>query len=160
MDAQEYRMLYEAYKEVINQQVDEEYKKLPKRKMGMKSGKKALQAIGHGWKGGKSATDSTEQQIEYQKKDKKASQADKMNRVSSTHSPEQSKKKSLKNQTSGLIKRLDAKNDAARATKNEEVYLYDIILSYLLDEGYAETPEAAEAIMVNMSEEWRDSITG
>ena len=36
--------------------------------------------------------------------------------------------------------------------------IYDIILSHLLDEGYAETPEAAEAIMVNMSEEWRDSI--
>jgi hypothetical protein len=43
-------------------------------------------------------------------------------------------------------------------TQREQVDLYDIILSYLLDEGYAETPEAAEAIMVNMSEEWRDSI--
>ena len=40
----------------------------------------------------------------------------------------------------------------------EQVDIYDIILSHLLDEGYAETPEAAEAIMVNMSEEWRDSI--
>ena len=40
----------------------------------------------------------------------------------------------------------------------EEVDIYDIILSHLLDEGYAETPEAAEAIMVNMSEEWRESI--
>ncbi len=30
----------------------------------------------------------------------------------------------------------------------------------VLDEGYAETPEAAEKIMVNMSEEWRDSIIG
>jgi hypothetical protein len=40
----------------------------------------------------------------------------------------------------------------------EEVDLYGIILSHLLDEGYAETPEAAEAIMVNMSEEWRQSI--
>jgi hypothetical protein len=38
--------------------------------------------------------------------------------------------------------------------------LYDIILSHLLDEGYAETPEAAEAIMVNMSEEWMGSIIG
>lgn len=38
--------------------------------------------------------------------------------------------------------------------------IYDIILSHLLDEGYAETPEAAEVIMVNMSEEWRDSIVG
>jgi hypothetical protein len=40
----------------------------------------------------------------------------------------------------------------------EQVDIYDIILSHLLDEGYAETPEAAERIMVNMSEEWRDSI--
>ena len=40
----------------------------------------------------------------------------------------------------------------------EAVDLYDIILSHLLDEGYAETPEAAEAIMVNMSEDWRESI--
>ena len=40
----------------------------------------------------------------------------------------------------------------------EEVDLYDIILSHLLDEGYAETPEAAEQMMVNMSEGWRDSI--
>ena len=42
----------------------------------------------------------------------------------------------------------------------ESYDIYDIILSHLLDEGYAETPEAAEAIMVNMSEEWRDSIIG
>jgi hypothetical protein len=35
---------------------------------------------------------------------------------------------------------------------------YDTILSHLLDEGYAETLEAAEVMMVNMSEEWRDSI--
>ncbi len=40
----------------------------------------------------------------------------------------------------------------------EDYDLYDIILSHLLDEGYAETLEAAEAIMVNMSEEWRDDI--
>ena len=41
---------------------------------------------------------------------------------------------------------------------SEEVDIYDIILSHLLDEGYAETSEAAEAIMVNMSEEWREDI--
>jgi hypothetical protein len=40
----------------------------------------------------------------------------------------------------------------------ESYDIYDIILSHLLDEGYAETPEAAESIMVNMSEEWRDVI--
>ena len=48
----------------------------------------------------------------------------------------------------------------ARGQHAESYDIYDIILSHLLDEGYAETPEAAEAIMVNMSEEWRDSIIG
>ena len=51
-------------------------------------------------------------------------------------------------------------NKAARraAALNNSYDLYDIILSHLLDEGYADTEQAAEAIMVNMSEEWRDSI--
>ena len=44
--------------------------------------------------------------------------------------------------------------------KKEQADIYDIILSHLLDEGYAETPEAAKNIMVNMSEEWRQSIIG
>ena len=50
--------------------------------------------------------------------------------------------------------RLSSKRDK----RNEAVDLYDIILSHLLDEGYADTYESAERIMVNMSEEWRDSI--
>jgi hypothetical protein len=45
-----------------------------------------------------------------------------------------------------------------KKTQREQVDLYDIILSHLLDEGYADTQQAAEAIMVNMSEEWRESI--
>ena len=36
--------------------------------------------------------------------------------------------------------------------------LFDLIRGHLLDEGYAETPEAAEVIMANMSEEWMESI--
>jgi hypothetical protein len=40
----------------------------------------------------------------------------------------------------------------------EQLDIYDIVLSHLLDEGYATSEEAAEVIMVNMSEEWRDSI--
>jgi hypothetical protein len=35
---------------------------------------------------------------------------------------------------------------------------YDVIKGHLLDEGYADTEEAALAIMINMSEEWRQSI--
>ena len=48
----------------------------------------------------------------------------------------------------------------SRIAVSDSYDYYDIILSHLLDEGYAETPEAAEAIMVNMSEEWRKSIIG
>jgi hypothetical protein len=50
-----------------------------------------------------------------------------------------------------------AERKAAEEQK-EQVDLYDIILTHLLDEGYAETEDAAQAIMVNMSEEWRESI--
>ena len=45
-----------------------------------------------------------------------------------------------------------------RSSRNEEYDLYDIILSHLIDEGYADTEDAAESIMVNMSEEWREDI--
>jgi hypothetical protein len=40
----------------------------------------------------------------------------------------------------------------------EDVDVYDLVLEHLLEEGYAETPEAAQAIMVNMSESWIESI--
>lgn len=40
----------------------------------------------------------------------------------------------------------------------EEVDVYDVILSHLLDGGYVDSIESAEKIMVNMSEGWRDEI--
>ena len=43
-------------------------------------------------------------------------------------------------------------------TRKENVDLYNVIFSHLLDEGYADTQEAAFAIMANMSEEWRENI--
>jgi hypothetical protein len=60
------------------------------------------------------------------------------------HSPKISKAKEAENRE--------------RGTQKEQVDLYDIILSHLLDEGYADTQEQAEVIMVNMSEDWRESI--
>lgn len=47
-----------------------------------------------------------------------------------------------------------------RRPQVEEVDVYDIILSHLLDEGYASSVESAEKIMVNMSEQWVKSILG
>ena len=53
---------------------------------------------------------------------------------------------------------LTGKMSKSPRNQKEEADLYDIILSHLLDEGYADTQEQAEAIMVNMSEDWRESI--
>jgi hypothetical protein len=41
---------------------------------------------------------------------------------------------------------------------NNSFDLFDTILEHLVAEGYADTNEAALAIMANMSEEWRESI--
>jgi hypothetical protein len=49
-------------------------------------------------------------------------------------------------------------DEILRNLQKESFDYYDIILSHLLDEGYANDIESAEAIMVNMSEEWRDDI--
>ena len=51
-----------------------------------------------------------------------------------------------------------AEHEERRGVKKEEVDIYDTIRSYLLEGGYAETPEAAFVIMANMSEDWRVSI--
>jgi hypothetical protein len=55
----------------------------------------------------------------------------------------------------GTIKGPKRKN----VIRKEETDLFDIILEYLVAEGYADTNEAATAIMANMSEDWRESIT-
>ena len=71
-----------------------------------------------------------------------------------------SKRKYDRQVLSGVRAASEQEKERARKRMGIKEDIYDIILSHLLDEGYAETPEAAEAIMVNMSEEWRDSIIG
>ena len=44
------------------------------------------------------------------------------------------------------------------AREEVETDLFDVILEYLVAEGYADTNKAALAIMANMSEEWKQSI--
>lgn len=56
-----------------------------------------------------------------------------------------------------------AANEAERKVRSgeakfEQVDVYDVVLSHLLDEGYADTQEAAESIMANMTEDWRNEI--
>ena len=48
--------------------------------------------------------------------------------------------------------------DNRNRTLNNSYDLYDLILTHLLDEGYADTNENALVIMANMSEDWREDI--
>ncbi len=46
----------------------------------------------------------------------------------------------------------------AKIKSNEDVDLFDLVKGHLIDEGYADTEEAALVIMANMSEDWKQSI--
>ena len=50
------------------------------------------------------------------------------------------------------------KKHGLKSLANEEFDNFDIILEYLISEGFADTNENALVIMANMSEEWRQSI--
>jgi hypothetical protein len=167
MDAQELRNLQEAYMEVV---ANEAYKPLPKGKVDKKMASKAARAVKHQvaatWGDQKKSSENQE------KANKLGSQAKKMAQISTEKNKEANAwSRGVKSKHRSEVKRkIRYMDDIARqqrergyggsSIKNEEVDIYDIILSHLIDEGYAETLESAEAIMVNMSEEWRDSIIG
>ena len=174
MDAQDFRSLQEAYLEVVEGKVAWDDKKNPnpsgytpkekseakRKQLGVDNPEtKSFEKGGPGEK-------------EYARHANLSSTQEKMSKRSQQPKgkPHQFKKDPFWKKTQGLVKRTmfgtnvprDKKSSypASVATANEEVDIYDIILSHLLDEGYADTQEAAEAIMANMSEEWRNSIIG
>jgi len=129
MNYQDFRNLQEAYMEVVMNELDEGYKELPVDKMVAKS--KSLARI--------------PREPGSPRWDRNAQRGSDIRKTAGTHSR-------------AKVKKVEKAN-RERGTQKEQVDLYDVILSHLLDEGYADTQEAAEAIMVNMSEEWRDDIS-
>ena len=134
MNSQEFRALHEAYSQVY----DEGYKSFPHGKVEAKAKRLGADSRTNEPLTGKS--DSEVDSILARKK-KSGERATSLNLASRTAHSYLPQKKAERNKT-----------------QKEQVDLYDIILSHLLDEGYADTQEAAEAIMVNMSEDWRESI--
>ena len=133
MDSQEYRNLQEAYMEVVeNQQLDEGKVELDQERRS-RIGRQIGKRV--------------------------RSAASDISASGSGFMPKGIRDK-LKTSAAKKVEGAKKMMGALKSAQKEQVDLYDIILSHLLDEGYAETPEAAEAIMVNMSEEWRDSIIG
>jgi hypothetical protein len=62
------------------------------------------------------------------------------------------------NQVKGDVKKMAAMGSLRSITSSFDPF--DVVMGYLIDEGYAENEEAAAVIMANMSEEWRESIIG
>jgi hypothetical protein len=154
MDSRELRSIQEAYMEVVEnqQQLDEGYKIYSNRKVQDKmdklKSKGDLKSVGRaGQIRDKLIKRSFSSQIPDKEEKLNRNKSEKYKR-SKTVSDNTEKKKSFPNRLTRSDK---------QGIRDSYDY-YDIILSHLLDEGYAETPEAAEAIMVNMSEEWRQSI--
>jgi hypothetical protein len=134
MNSQELRALQEAYSQVY----DEGYKSFPHGKVEAKAKRLGADSRTNEPLTGKS--DSEVDSILARKK-KSGERATSLNLASRTAHSYLPQKKAERNKT-----------------QKEQVDLYDIILSHLLDEGYADTEQAAKAIMVNMSEDWRESI--
>ena len=165
MDAQELRNLQEAYMDVVSNQLDEasggiigggnfssgssslKQKSKSSSKLGKKI-EKSLSGFSFGNEKPKDIVDRT--------KSASNKELDTLSRGSNEKEPGKGRSKSGREFQLKVIEREKRK----RSKVNEQADFYDIILSHLLDEGYAETPEAAEAIMVNMSEEWMGSIIG
>jgi hypothetical protein len=151
MDTQDFRSLQEAYMEVV---MGEGYKEFPHEKVKAKE-KKVRGDIDK--KMAEPAVGQSRKEISNEIKGigKSRARATKLSLASKFHhsAGPQHREKVNKTPESPLYKKRSK-------TVSDSYDYYDIILSHLLDEGYAETPEAAEAIMVNMSEEWRDSIIG
>jgi len=151
MDGQELYNLYEAYLEVVsnnNELSEMSYKKLPVGKMMRKVEYRAEREADTRADAEREANEPyaflsvnyDRARREHKRAERNKERSNRMINVADTHSKKVAKAKSK--------------------LKKEQVDIYDIILSHLLDEGYAETLEAAEVMMVNMSKEWRQSIIG
>ena len=165
MDAQELRNLQEAYLDVY----DEGYKLFPYRKVETKQKQIATDYDSLGKKPltGKSESEISDTLNNLKRLSNRESTLGFRSRM---HHPDDVRAKENKNKrkyqlSSGETTAQRARRDPEFRTRMIKDRMktmskegYDSILSYLINEGYADTQEAALAIMGNMSEDWRESI--
>ena len=159
MEAQELRSLQEAYMEVYeNQILDEELTGA----RAKRAEKKGFKRLARGQEGSRVAKNILGANLPTKRGGGGERGNPKVGMKSATASDQGSGNKSKRRQGKEVDNTRGEEDFDYQYSKqyDEQVDLYDIILSLLLDEGYAETLEAAEVMMVNMSEEWRDSIIG
>ena len=166
MDSKELHNLHEAYLDVY----DEGYKSFPYEKVIAKEKKIMTDRASLGKKPltGKSESEISDTLNKLEKSRNRAtslslqtstahSEAPKRKEKSNRNRPESEKRSKTVEPQKSFGNRL-TRSDRQGIRDSYEYDLYDIILSHLIAEGYAETEGAAESIMTNMSEEWRDEI--
>ena len=163
MDAQDFRSIQEAYMEVVeNQQLDEAERPIYGRGGKLRRTETPLEVLG---KHATARDKKTKHNIPRGGRTFPAGKPDEGN-PSSLFSGEYDRGKGSKaaRRAAALKKPEPKKSFPNRLRRSDGQGIrdsydyYDIILSHLLDERYADTEQAAEAIMVNMSEEWMGSI--
>ena len=150
MDSRDVIGLYEAYRSVYGDQLDEANRS----DAGLTDDEKRSARINRG--SGNYAFHYLDRGIKNQKGKKPLSGHGKY--VIQQHEKRQAQKERDSNEQ----RRRDSQHSwepHSWGTRNEELDLYDVVLDHLLDEGYCDDVESAEVIMANMSEEWLETIT-
>jgi len=75
-----------------------------------------------------------------------------------THGDDHAMERESEESTKSVKKATKHKGPKVMPSMAEDVDFYDVVLDYLLDEGYADTEDNAITIMANMSEEWKTNI--
>jgi|688.fasta_scaffold98332_4 hypothetical protein len=81
-----------------------------------------------------------------------------VNRGIERHNKAMGELKKMKSATDVTVGKVKKAAGEFKKGLTEGTDLFDYFIEYLISEGYADTNEAALAIMVNMSEEWREEI--
>jgi len=164
MNSQEYHSLQEAYMNVY-QEVDEETRELDEVRGGGKiDAVSDIPSIGE--RGSRSPKDAGLEMSPLRRAEKKVVALRRRNDPEATKRANRIDSRFVRPTNSAISRSILAANNAASAEKRrlmnpQESYnpdLFDVILEYLITEGYADTNENALVIMANMSEEWRESV--
>ena len=152
MNAQDFRSLQEAYMDVV---MNEEKRKYPYGKVSDQNRRMERKASAE--------TNPEKQDAEYEKANRHFGIHKRVgnlpyHKLGNKENRLQPNEKIPKTKETNRFANRLMRSDGQGIRDSYEYDLYNLILSHLLDEGYADTQEAAESIMVNMSEDWRESI--
>ena len=157
MNSQDFRNLQEAYLDVYQEEVLDEVR-------GGGEIDPVSDIPGIGLRGARSPRDAGLQMSPLKRAQLRKTALEKRGTPEATKRASDMNKNFIRPTEKAVNRALLAATNARHAEKtrlqalNNSYELFDVILEYLIIEGYADTNENALVIMANMSEDWRESI--